>query len=344
MAGLGGFIEADPRYLVFRYYRPDRSGVVDSRGVFIRDTPHYWLARAVLEGRIEPSRARGRNGVSNPDDCAFQQYQLHAAYENSYTMDVRDPIAFVHNVADWREPERFDVNEGTIQVVLDPSGRNWHYITDGAHRAAFVAAYNDVYGANYRIRCAIGTHNIWGNVTEVGSYPVTPHYDRTSMHDEFRRRLTSKQEPASCFYLFNHATKFWLDCHGDRDGSVYGRKGHDDDGPRAGNRHQQWHRVRSESGLFQFRNEATGQYLSCDGNGHVYGRKDHGDDWYMVPAKSGRKFGFFYFVHPSTGHHLDCKGIRGNQDGCVYGRKGHDSDGPGSDNGHQQWRLIIAKI
>jgi hypothetical protein len=164
----------------------------------MRNTPHYQLARAVLEGRVSPTRARGLNGVDGSNDCAFQMYEIHAAYENSYTGGIRDPITFVHNVAEWNRS--IDQIGGHIEIVLDTAGWSRDYIVDGAHRAAFLAAYNDVHQQARQVYCLIVRDPGWGRVTEL----VDDIYPEPSSrgHDELRQRRLAAKAPCEGFFKY----------------------------------------------------------------------------------------------------------------------------------------------
>jgi hypothetical protein len=163
--------QRNPGQLIFRFcYASDEF----LQGVYIRNTAHYRLAMAVLRGRIwydesdDPmgeARCENLSGEINGEE--FIEYELHAAMENARNFDgyfygCRDPIDFVRNIQNWAR--NIDQIVGSITVVVDPSGHNLDYITDGAHRAAFLAAYNDLHGVQRQINIHPVNDPGWGPV------------------------------------------------------------------------------------------------------------------------------------------------------------------------------------
>jgi hypothetical protein len=175
----GHIVERNPDQLIFRFYQSDRSARVDSRGMDIRHTPHYKLALAVLRGEVR-----------NPNHPALRMYNTHCVYEHVCGCGaLRSIQTFLANINEWNR--NIDNIGGYIEIVQDPSG--YEYITDGAHRAAFLTAYNDIHREQRRIRCYIRGQFHWPRLRGlVDDIPLD--------NDELRRRLREEGEKSHRTY------------------------------------------------------------------------------------------------------------------------------------------------
>lgn len=144
----GKSLAVDTSDVFLRFW--DQTDRMSSTALSVENSPHFRIAKTTLEMLENTGRTEGIEQTSE-----FREYRLHIEHENLGTgAQLRDPKQFVRVVEKYRR-EGVDLDKRPIRVSLIEKAlgdRALYYIRDGAHRAAFVAAYNAVMLTNTRLK------------------------------------------------------------------------------------------------------------------------------------------------------------------------------------------------